>query len=285
MYPDVLPYLRCPRRPALTLELEPGAQYARDGAIVRGSLRVEDGSRHYAIKDGILDLLGPFELPDSPAQVTNYLPLTAWGYERLWRWRALTLLMGEPFGYDQELPLITGLMQPGRGGLYLDVACSNGLYARTLAQHIGPQHGPVVGFDHSVPMLQQARTYAQRAGLRISYIRAKAQALPIAAGSAAGVCMGGSLNEIGDRMGFLHETRRVLDTRGRLVMMHLTRADQLPGNLLQSFLSTGGIAFPTLDRTNQEVAEAGLHRAAQWRYGVVAFSLWLAAPVGAAPAA
>jgi SAM-dependent methyltransferase len=114
------------------------------------------------VRDGIADFLGP-PRPPTPAQITNEWPLTAWVYERGWRPFALTLLSGEPFPYRRELPLITALAEPRRGGLYLDVACSNGLYARALARSLAGAPGHVVGVDHSLPMLKQARQYARDA--------------------------------------------------------------------------------------------------------------------------
>jgi SAM-dependent methyltransferase len=273
MYPEALPYLRCPRHPATPLALAPGARQAADGAILAGALRCPGCDASYPIAGGVLDLLGPRARPDSPAQLANAIPLTAWGYERLWRGRALSLLAGEPLGYERELPLICGLAAPERGGLIVDVACSNGLYARALERARGAAPGHVIGIDHALPMLRQARAYALAARLRISFVRAKAQALPFAPGAASAVAMGGSLNEIGDRARALRELRRVLAPDGRCALMCLTRAGTARGRALQSLLSLGGVAFPPLDALNRELAAAGLRLRAQWRRRVVAFSL------------
>jgi SAM-dependent methyltransferase len=272
MYPEALRFLTCPRHPVVPLALEPGARHAGD-AVLAGRLRCPTCRRRYPIADGVPDLLGPLALPDSPAQLTNYLAPTAWAYERTWRPRALTLLAGEPFGYDRELPLITGLAEPARGGLVVDVACSNGLYARALERARGAAPGHVIGLDHAMPMLREARARAEAEGLRITYVRAKAQALPFAPGAAAALAMGGSLNEIGDADAALRELRRVLAPAGRLVMMGLVGAEGLPGRALQAALGLGGIAFPPLAELNLRLAAAGLRLRAQWRYGVVVFSL------------
>lgn len=277
MYPEALAQITCPSHPAARLSLEPGSTADAD-AILAGSLRCPTCQARYRIREGIADLLGPLSLPDSPAQLTNALPVTAWAYERLWRHRALSLLAGEPFGYERELPLIGGLLAPERGGLYIDVACSNGLYARTIARAL-PQGGAdhVIGIDHSMPMLRQARAYAQAEGLRISFVRAKAQRLPLADGSAAGLAMGGSLNEIGDADGALRELARTLAPQGRCVMMGLVRAGTPPGRALQTLLGTGGIAFWPLAELNRRLAAAGLRLRAQWQHRVVVVSL-LTAP-------
>jgi len=223
--------------------------------------------------------VGGARLPLTPAQITNYLPLTAWGYERLWRGRALTLLSGEEFGLTRELSLLVRLMQPERGGVYLDVACSNGLYARALATatHADllaatPPPATIIGIDHSLPMLQQARAYALQNRLRITYVRASAQALPIADATVAGVAMGGSLNEIGDRRAFFTEARRVLEPHGRMVLMHLVQAGDGIGQAVQAVLGTGGIAFPPLATIHAELEQFNLLDETQ--HGVVVFSAW-----------
>jgi ubiquinone/menaquinone biosynthesis C-methylase UbiE len=131
----------------------------------------------------------------------------------------------------------------------------------------------VIGVDHAMPMLAQARAYALAEGLPISFVRAKAQALPLAPGAAAALAMGGSLNEIGDVDGALGELRRVLAPAGRCALMCLARAETGPGQALQGLLGLGGISFPPLDELNHMLARAGLRLRAQWRYRVVVFSL------------
>ncbi|MBC8077118.1 MAG: methyltransferase type 11, partial [Chloroflexales bacterium] len=126
MFPDLLPHLCCPRcHGQLALE---STQTSADGEIVAGALLCAQHGARFAISGGVLDTLG-LRLPESPAQLVNELPPAAWAYERVWRPYALSLLAGEPFGYARELPLLAQLLAPVRPGLYLDVACSNGLYA------------------------------------------------------------------------------------------------------------------------------------------------------------
>jgi len=275
MYPEALTHLRCPDCLDIPLILAAGARLARNGEITHGELHCERCPASYSIDRGIADLLGSRARPDSPAQVTNYLPITAWGYERLWRWYALTLLSGEAFAYDRELALVTALMAPERGGLYVDLGCSNGLYARALTRKLPPDRSHVIGIDHSLPMLCQARTFAQHTRQRISFVRAKAQALPFADGTVAGVPIGGSLNEIGDVTGCLHEVRRVLAPTGRCVLMSLAQARSHAGRALQTFLGLGGLMFWTDNDLNDLLQSHGLRLAAQWRYSIVVFRLLL----------
>jgi len=273
MYPDALAYLTCPRHPEAPLTRVAATRHAADGEVVTGALACPSCDARYLINNGILDLLGPHVLPDSPAQLTNYLPITAWAYERAWRSHSLSLLAGERFGYERELPLIVGLAAPERGGLIVDVACSNGLYARALERARGAAPGHVIGLDHATPMLRQARAYARAARLRVSFVRAKAQALPFAPGTAAVLAMGGSLNEIGDADGAMRELRRALAPAGRCALMCLVRGERPAGRALQALLGLGGIDFPPLDLLNVRLAAAGLRLRAQWRHRVVVFSL------------
>jgi SAM-dependent methyltransferase/uncharacterized protein YbaR (Trm112 family) len=270
VYRDILPYLRCPtcRSTLSTQQL----RAADDDEIVGGSLLCAGCGASYPIQDGIVDFLGPAQ-PPTPAQIVNDMPLAAWVYERGWRPFALTLLSRESFMYRRELPLVASLIEPRRGGLYLDLACSNGLYARALARMIGGGPGQAVGIDHSLPMLRQARRYARDAGLRISYLRAKAQALPVAAHEAAGVVIGGSLNEIGDLDACLAEVRRTLASDGRYVAMTLARASTRAGRVFQYLMGVGGVVFWTPAELERSFSRHGLRTLARWKYGLVMFHL------------
>jgi ubiquinone/menaquinone biosynthesis C-methylase UbiE/uncharacterized protein YbaR (Trm112 family) len=269
VYTELLPHLRCPScRNTLLLQ-----QPKRDssGEIVVGNLSCETCSAAYPILAGIADFLGG-QPPASLAQVINDLPPTAWGYERLWRPFALTLLSGEAFTYRRELPLIAALAEPRRGGLYLDVACSNGLYARALARAMRGASCHVAAVDHALPMLVEARRLARAAGLKISFLRAKAQALPIASGAAAGIAIGGSLNEIENVDGCLAEVRRALASDGRFVAMTLTRASTPTGRAVQRLMSSGGIQFWTPDQLVRCFDRHGLKTVGRWQYGIVVFT-------------
>ncbi|PDV98078.1 class I SAM-dependent methyltransferase [Candidatus Chloroploca asiatica] len=273
MYVEALEYLACPQHPEVLLELIEGAEYDDQGELITGELRCPTCGMRATVREGLVDVIGTPLMPESIAQLANVLPVAAWGYERTWRPQSLSLLAGEPFDYNRELPLLVGLTMPERGGLIVDVACSNGLYARTLEQARQGTPGHVIGIDHSLAMLQQARAYALAEGLRITYVRAKAQALPFAPGAAATMAMGGSLNEIGDIPTALRELRRVLDPTGRCVLMNLVQAEELPARALQGLLGAGGVAFPAVAEVNRLFALAGLRLRAQWQYGVVLFSL------------
>ena len=278
MYAELLPHLRCPSCSNILSLRRPESDII--GEIVAGLLECVLCGAGYPIRDGIADFLGA-PRPPSLAQVVNELPPTAWGYERFWRPFALTLFTGERFPYRRELPLIALLAEPWRGGLYLDVACGNGLYARALTRAMrnapdgGAKAGHVVALEHAFPMLVQGRKFARAAGLRISFVRARAQALPIAAGAASGVVIGGSLNEIGDLNACLAEVRRTLAADGRYVAMTLARAATPAGRAFQQLLGTGGIAFWTPEELARAFRQHGLWTVARWKYGLVMIDLAL----------
>ena len=222
------------------LELVEGVE--ENGYLSSGLARDPATGRTYPIKDGYLDLLGRKIGADNVANLTNYLPGAGRSYEPLWRRRSLTLLTGNEFPNDREVAKIRTLVRVERGGLYLDLGCSAGLYSRSLATALG-DGGDVIGIDISPSMLKEAarRTRALRPGPSLA--RANAGTLPFADGSFAGAVCGGSLNEFGDPARVLRETRRVLAPGGRLAIMGLLRARTPRGRSLQRFLSTGGLRF------------------------------------------
>jgi SAM-dependent methyltransferase/uncharacterized protein YbaR (Trm112 family) len=269
MYDASLPALRCPTCTG-ALELR---ESRRDvtGEILSGALHCSCGAV-YPIRDGIADFLGP-PRPPTIAQLTNEFPATAWAYERLWRPFALTLLSGESFPYQRELDLVTEWIDAAHGGLLVDIACSNGLYARALARAIRHAPGHVVGIDHARPMLQEARQRARAVGVRVSYLRASAQMLPVASGAASGVTIGGSLNEIGDLDACLREVRRTLADNGRFVAMTLLAAQGAVGRAVQLAVSAGGIVFWSREELLRRFRAAGLHPQCEEQYGIVLFTL------------
>jgi SAM-dependent methyltransferase/uncharacterized protein YbaR (Trm112 family) len=267
MYTGLLPFLQCPICAAHPLSLVEAEETA--GEIVAGVLHCTHCSTQTQITDGIWDTLAGDPLRLTPAQITNYLPLAAKGYEPLWRWQALSRLSGQRFPLREELTLLRDLMEPRAEQFYVDVACSVGLYARTLAR----AGATVVGVDHSWAMLREARRVAKKQGLRISYVRARAQALPFRPGTASGTTMGGSLNEIGDEQRALREMARVTHEHGRLFCMNLLRAESAWGRALQDLLGTGGIDFFDRSTLNGWLADAGWQPRAQWRWRVVVITL------------
>src|SRR5919112_6085129 len=207
------------------------------GMILDGKARSPATGGTYEIKDGYLDLLKASTGADSLANLTNFLPGAGRGYEPLWRVRSLSLLTGEPFPNERELEIIKRLVRPVRGGRYLDLGCSAGLYTRSLSSNLDS----AVGIDISPSMLREAARRARATGAKPSFIRASAKHLPFTGASFTGAVCGGSLNEFGDPARVLRETRRVLEPGGGLPLIGILRGGTPRGRRLQRFLSTGGI--------------------------------------------
>jgi ubiquinone/menaquinone biosynthesis C-methylase UbiE len=91
-----------------------------------------------------------------------------------------------------------------------------------------------------------------------SLVRANAKHMPFADGSFSGVVCGGTLNEIGDPARVLRETRRVLTSGGRVVIMGILKAGTARGRRLQRLLSTGGLRFFEPEEVASLLDHAGL---------------------------
>lgn len=262
---DLLPIIR--PHPSDTGGLVYAGGIESDGMILGGTARSMTGET-FEVKDGYLDLLKTRAGADSPANLTNFLPGAGRSYEPLWRVRSLTLLTGERFPNERELEIIEGLVRPNRGGRYLDLGCSAGLYTRSLARDLGD----VVGIDISPSMLREADRRARRSGTRPSFVRANAKNLPFFDATFAGAVCGGSLNEFGDPSRVLRETYRVLEPGGRLAIMGILRAGTRRGRRLQRFLSTGGIKFFEPDELYSLLDHAGFEVDPLQTHGPVFFA-------------
>jgi SAM-dependent methyltransferase len=242
-----------------------------DGLITSGRALDPATGKIYQIKNGYLDLLGRRAGADSVANLTNFLPGAGPAYEPLWRVRSLTLLAGEPFPNERELELIADLVRPVRGGRYLDLGCSAGLYTRSLAARLGDR-GDVVGIDISPSMLKEATRRARGLGVTPSFVRTDAENLPFSDASFAGAVCGGSLNEFGDPARTLRERRRVIEPGGRVAIMGILKAKTSRGRRLQRLLSTGGVRFFEPEEVGSLLDHAGFESDPLQTYNVVFFA-------------
>ena len=238
--------------------------------ILAGKVRSPASGETYEIKNGYLDLLKRRVGADNVANLTNFLPGAGRGYEPLWRVHSLTLLTGEPFPVVREVQIISDLVRLERGGRYLDLGCSAGLYARNLARALG-DNGALVGIDISPSMLKEAARRASRIGAKPSYVRVDAHNLQFTDASFSGAVCGGTLNELGDPARALRETRRVLEPGGRLAVMGILRARTPRGHRLQRFVSTGGIRFFEPDELRSLLDHAGFEPDSLRAHGPVFF--------------
>ncbi len=241
------------------------------GVILSGRVRSPASGETYEVKKGYLDLLKTRVGADNFANLTNFLPGAGLAYEPLWRVHSLTLLTGVHFPSDRELRIISDLVDLGRGGRYLDLGCSTGLYTRNLARALG-DGGEVVGIDISPSMLKEAARRSRKMGAASSLARADAHNLPFADASFSGAVCGGTLNELGDPARALRETRRVLEPGGRLAIMGILRARSSRGRRLQRFLSAGGVRFFDPDELWSLLDHAGFEPDPLRTHGIVFFA-------------
>jgi SAM-dependent methyltransferase len=228
----------------------------KNGFISSGLTLNPATGKTYTIKNGYLDLLGHKIGASNPVNLANFLPGAGPLYEPLWRVRSLNLLTGKAFPNARELEIIVGLVRLDRGGRYLDLGCSAGMYTRNLAARLRSR-GDVIGIDISPSMLKEAARRTRESESPPSLARADAEDLPFADASFAGAVCGGSLNEFGDPSRALRETQRVLVPGGRVAIMGVLRAKTLRGRRLQRFLSVGGVRFFEPEEVTSLLEHAG----------------------------
>lgn len=235
----------------------------------------------YRVVDGILDLLPHGPHFRTPAQWTNFTWPVAWGYENLWRRRSLTLLSGEPFGFDRELALLDDWLAPEGPGLFVDLACSHGLYARSLARSASVHGAPreVIALDSSLRMLKQAGRRIRHENLgNVHLLCAEGEQLPLRTASIDGMVCGGSLNEFKIPALVIQDAARVLKPGAPFFSMHLLSAPTPLGRSAQQAAAASGIHFWPASDVHDMFAAQGLDLERQAEFGLVAFALYRRQP-------
>lgn len=122
------------------------------------------------------------------------------------------------------------------GQRVLDVATGTGDMAIELASHVAPD-GEVVGSDFSEPMLERARSKAQRASglaLRLRFQAADALALPYGDDCFDAATVAFGLRNFSDLQLGLRELARVVRPGGRVVVLEITTPTRAPLSLFYS---------------------------------------------------
>jgi len=264
--------IRSPQYEQASLQIP--SEVARLSRSFNGTIASRMGDE-YRISNNIIDLLPGGSLKISLAQSTNYWNLTAAAYEDLWRKRSLSLLTGEDFPLEKELKILTNWLTLKNNGLYLDLGCSSGLYARTIKKH--SPGSSVVALDFSQTMLKQARKKALEEDVELYLIRADARKMPFYAATFDGLACGGTLNELSDPQKVLYEARRVLKSDGGFFIMHLLKSESWYKRILQQSTEWSGLTFWSLDEVNSLFRQTGFKVQNQSSFGIVCFSQLLPA--------
>jgi SAM-dependent methyltransferase len=224
------------------------------------------GQVYPILPSGAVDFLATSPaLSLTPAQAIAHLLGFAWGYDRLWRPWALSLLSGESFGSEREGQLLAELV--GEADPVLDLGTAGGYWSRLLLAR-DPQR-TVIGLDNAAGVLAEAAQQAQPQWQHYSLVRARAEQLPLASGAFGAVISGATLNEV-PLDPCLEEVARILRPGGVLVSMH-SQPVQGWGQVVQRWLETTGLRFFSADELRQHLEAAGLQLERYLSFGWVAF--------------
>lgn len=201
----------------------------------------------------------------SAAQAIAHTPVFAWGYERLWRPWALTLLTGESFESSREAMLLMDLIQDQDP--ILDLGTAGGYWSRLILQK-DPQR-TLIGLDNSTPVLLEAAHHSQPDWIHYSLLKAQAEQLPLRTGSFGAVISGASLNEL-SLDPCLSEISRILKPGGVFVSMH-SQPVSGAGQVVQQVLQMSGLHFPQQQELEQQLQAVGLHLQSYLSFGWIAF--------------
>lgn len=215
---------------------------------------------------GAVDFIGSSsDLHLTPAQAIAHLPGFAWGYDRLWRPWALSLLTGESFGSERESQLLAELV--GEEDPILDLGTAGGYWSRLILAR-DPQR-TVVGLDNAAGVLAEAAQQAQPHWQHYSLMRARAEQLPLASGTFGAVISGATLNEL-PLDPCLREIARVLRPGGAFVSMHSQQV-QGWGQMVQQWLEATGLHFFSETQLREHLQQVGLQLERYLSLGWVAF--------------
>lgn len=253
------------------LRLSTSAVWDGEGLPEYGYAVCDNCKRLYPIAEGILDMARYEARPGlTIAGWSNHFSPTPQLYERIWRRRALTLMTGESYPVERELNLLHEWMGVQAGETVVDLGTSTGVYARGVAT----KGATIFAVDLAWGMLREAKGYIARDRAKgIVLMRAAAEKLPFEDGSVDAVVVGGSFNEMKSIPTALREAQRVTREGGRMFVMSLSESTKSSVHLLQAFLSTGGIQFPSVNEFNAMTAGAGWKTEKQELRGIVLFTL------------
>jgi SAM-dependent methyltransferase len=222
-------------------------------------------------RGGVVDARpGRGATPDGGAAARlNAWRLTTRAYEPLWRHRSVGILTRGAFSTARELATLRAWTAPHAGSMALDLGCSSGLYARTLAAAGAHVHA----LDASRAFLLEAGRRATAEGRALTLVQGDAHALPYRPATFDLVALGATLNELAEPERAVAEVGRVLRPGGRAWFMYVARAGRL-GRPLQAVLGLGGLRFPDPVELDAWAAAAGLVAIRAERRGPLVIALY-----------
>lgn len=192
--------------------------------------------------------------PRTAAEKSNTWQITAWAYEPFWRRFSTSILTRGAWNLKKECRLVCDMLEPENGGIYLDVGCSTGIYARAIAME--KPESRIVLVDYSLPMLSKARGYAGKSLNQMAFVQCDAAEMPFPDDSFDGLVMGGTLNELKEPVRVLCEMARILKYGKTAVVMHLVK-HRKEETLMQKIIKKGGVWLAGADDMDQMFREAG----------------------------
>src|SRR5262245_31171654 len=154
-------------------------------------------------------------------------------------------------------------LEPGHS--VLDVGCGTGTLAIAAKRHVGPT-GTVSGIDASSEMLARAEKKARRAGIKVDWKLAAAQALPFPDAQFDAVLNTVMLHHLPrkGREQCAGEMRRVLKPGGHLLVVDFAGSGRESGSLLAHFHRHGHVSrhdvVALLDNAGLSIVESGTLR-------------------------
>jgi len=233
---------------------------------VEGNAACPECDRNYPLRDGILDLLpGTHSEVITPFQrLMQFPPITAI-YEKYWRPLGFFVASSSSF-WRFSADLIRRLEPQNRHSI-LDLACGPGLFSCPLAAQTP---GWVIGFDLSLPMLQQARKKAATTGLRnLLFVRGRASNLPFKNDTLDAILCSGALHLFDQPQAALSEISRTMSRQGRFVCQTTLKPKHSAGlALFLDHVIRFGF-FESAEDLNEKLLRAGIQVEAAWRRRII----------------
>ena len=169
-----------------------------------------------------------------------------------------------------QVPVINEILQEGinemlqvNKGPVLDIACGTGMFTRSISCN----SSKVYGADISWSMLNKALEYSKSLD-NISFLRARAEALPFNENIFEGVSCCGALHLFSDVSTVLMEMNRVLKKNGKLAVMTYLKNELLGTKYLKDF-DKNNIHFFEIDELEDIVKKNGFSEFKYKLYGSI----------------